>query len=95
MKLPARHMSIALATALLLTATAARAAPATDPVAAPAPARATTMGTVEQAFGKPDKILPAVGNPPITRWIYPDFTVYFERQYVIHSVTGVSSPATP
>ncbi len=95
MKLPARHTSITLATALLLSATAARAAPAADPVAAPAPARATTMSTVEQAFGKPDKILPAVGDPPITRWIYPDFTVYFERQYVIHSVTSAPKAAPP
>lgn len=95
MKFPTRHISITLATALLLTAAAARAAPAADPVTVTAPARASAMSTVEQAFGKPDKILPAVGDPPITRWIYPDFTVYFERQYVIHSVTGVPSPATP
>lgn len=95
MKFSTRHLSITLAAALLLTAAASRAAPAADPATAPAPARAATMSAVEQAFGKPDKILPAVGDPPITRWIYPDFTVYFERQYVIHSVASMSSPATP
>lgn len=92
MKLSTRHLSIALATALLLTVTAVRAAPAADPVTVTTPVRASTMNTVEQAFGKPEQILPAVGDPPITRWVYPDFTVYFERQYVIHSV---ASPATP
>jgi hypothetical protein len=45
-----------------------------------------TMTAVEQSFGKPVEILPAVGTPPITRWIYPTCTVYFEHQYVIHSV---------
>jgi hypothetical protein len=54
--------------------------------AAAVPARGMTMTAVEQSFGKPVEILPAVGSPPITRWIYPTCTVYFEHQYVIHSV---------
>ena len=28
----------------------------------------------------------AVGEPPITRWDYPGFSVYFEHETVIHSV---------
>jgi hypothetical protein len=44
------------------------------------------MERVEAHFGKPDGVHPAVGDPPVTRWDYPDFSVYFERETVIHSV---------
>lgn len=44
------------------------------------------MRKVRNLFGEPETILPAVGEPPITRWVYPDFTVYFEHQQVITSV---------
>ncbi|GAB4302208.1 MAG: hypothetical protein Kow0096_23570 [Thiohalomonadaceae bacterium] len=50
------------------------------------PVRGMSMQQVETRFGAPQEKLPAVGKPPITRWIYPDYTVYFEHQYVIHSV---------
>lgn len=50
------------------------------------PTGGMTMKEVRQKFGQPKKILPAVGNPPITRWIYGKYTVYFEYKYVIHSV---------
>lgn len=50
------------------------------------PTRFATMNDVKQRFGKPSQILPAVGKPPITRWIYPQFIVYFEGRWVIHSV---------
>lgn len=45
-----------------------------------------TMAQVAQKFGQPQKKLPAVGNPPITRWVYQKYVVYFERNRVIHSV---------
>lgn len=51
-----------------------------------APARGATMNQVKRHFGIPAQIFPAVGEPPITRWAYPQFVVYFERQWVIHSV---------
>lgn len=41
---------------------------------------------VRQQFGEPKQIVAAVGTPPIGRWIYDEFTVYFESNYVIHSV---------
>ncbi|MEW7978495.1 MAG: hypothetical protein G8D28_06820 [gamma proteobacterium symbiont of Phacoides pectinatus] len=41
---------------------------------------------VRGRFGEPDQQLPWVGEPPISRWVYPDFTVYFEKEYVINSV---------
>ena len=50
------------------------------------PSRGMTMEEVKAQFGNPNKIIDAVGNPPITRWMYDKFTVHFEHNYVIHSV---------
>ena len=50
------------------------------------PTRGSTMTHVEASFGAPAERQPAVGNPPITRWDYPAFIVYFEKDRVIHSV---------
>ena len=63
-----------------------------------APARGMTMTQVASKFGDPVTKVPAVGNPPISRWEYPSFVVYFERDHVIHSVvsgSGAESPAPP
>lgn len=54
------------------------------PIATPSHGR--TMEQVETGFGTPSQKIPAVGEPPISRWVYPDFTVYFEDQFVIHTV---------
>ncbi len=45
-----------------------------------------TMSQVETRFGKPKAIKGPVGDPPITRWDYPKFSVFFEYDRVIHSV---------
>lgn len=50
------------------------------------PHRGMSMQTVESRYGAPTKRLDAVGHPPITRWEYPGFVVYFENQTVIHAV---------
>lgn len=50
------------------------------------PARGMTMNKVESAFGAPSQRAAAVGKPPITRWDYPGFVVYFENEHVIHAV---------
>ena len=50
------------------------------------PARGTSMDSVLSQSGEPENKLEAIGQPPITRWIYSDYTVYFEHQSVIHSV---------
>jgi hypothetical protein len=50
------------------------------------PQRGTTMHQVEAKFGAPQKRYPTVGKPPITRWDYPSFSVYFEFNRVVHSV---------
>ncbi len=53
-----------------------------------APTRGMTMEVVVKRFGDPVKKLPAVGKPPITRWEYPGYVVYFEYKYVIDSVVA-------
>lgn len=50
------------------------------------PSKSTTMNQVRSQFGDPTYEYPAVGNPPITRWEYESFVVYFEHQHVITSV---------
>ncbi len=50
------------------------------------PIRGMSKKTVIERFGKPLSIHPAVGKPPISRWIYDNYTVYFEFGRVIHSV---------
>ncbi|MFP6849353.1 MAG: phosphodiesterase [Pseudomonas sp.] len=42
--------------------------------------------TVLEHFGLADEEHPSVGNPPITRWDYREFSVYFENTHVISSV---------
>ena len=53
------------------------------------PRHGLAMAQVEAKYGEPRNRVPPVGDPPITRWVYPGFTVYFEHQYVIDSVTHV------
>jgi hypothetical protein len=53
----------------------------------PQPARGALMKTVEKQFGAPANRHPTVGKPPITRWDYPGFSVFFEGERVIDSVT--------
>jgi hypothetical protein len=50
------------------------------------PARGMTKGTVENRFGAPSVRRAAVGEPPISRWEYPGFVVFFEYDRVIHTV---------
>ncbi|MCP3867854.1 MAG: hypothetical protein GY703_07120, partial [Gammaproteobacteria bacterium] len=50
------------------------------------PARGQSMSQVRRRLGDPEDKTPAIGDPPITRWIYEDLTVYFEYQHVITSV---------
>jgi hypothetical protein len=61
-------------------------APMTTPAAMSHPARLMTMDQVEAKFGAPVQKLDAVGEPPITRWLYDGYTVYFEHQLVLHTV---------
>ncbi|MDH4165616.1 MAG: hypothetical protein OEY13_07095 [Gammaproteobacteria bacterium] len=60
--------------------------PATAPAVA-TPGRGQTMAQVERQFGAPTERFAAVGQPPITRWVYADKIVYFEYDHVVHAVT--------
>lgn len=57
------------------------------------PNRGSTMATVEGRYGEPSSRHGAVGSPPITRWDYPQFSVYFEHDRVLHTVLVRSVPA--
>ena len=50
------------------------------------PTRGMTKARVESKFGSPTSKVAAVGDPPISRWEYPEYVVYFEYDHVIHAV---------
>lgn len=50
------------------------------------PTRGMTMDTVASRFGEPQGRIAPVGEPPIARWIYDDYVVYFEQDRVLHAV---------
>ena len=55
------------------------------------PKRGMTMAQVKQHYGAPLSVLPTRGGsskhqPPIHRWEYASYIVYFEYSHVIHSV---------
>lgn len=61
------------------------------------PERGLSMAQVEQRFGAPSERLDARGGqksqwPTINRWVYPQFTVYFERDRVINVVLNKAAP---
>ena len=60
------------------------------------PKRGASMASVEAAFGAPATKHAAVGGgsastPPITRWDYPNFSVYFENSHVVNAVVTKAS----
>ena len=81
-----------LVPAMMLVASVAAAqnlttAPAAKPAVLPdTPGRGATMVQVESRFGAPAVRHAAVGDPPITRWDYPQFSVFFEYDKVLHAV---------
>jgi len=50
------------------------------------PTRGMSQAKVESAYGSPVSVDSPVGEPPITRWEYADFVVFFEYDKVIHAV---------
>ena len=52
----------------------------------PRPSRGMSQDAVLARFGEPLSLTRPVGQPPISKWHYADFTVYFESAVVIHSV---------
>lgn len=89
--------SLARADVLTMPESSEAAAPPPAPAPAPAdtvtqstsqtmPGRGMHMDQVEARFGEPKEKIPAVGQPPITRWVYGNYTVYFEYNIVLDSV---------
>lgn len=76
--------SSAQADVLLLDAISTAPPNSTDGV--PRPRSGASMAQVSAQFGEPTSVKEAVGEPPITRWIYPGYTVYFEHQHVVNVV---------
>jgi hypothetical protein len=61
------------------------------------PGRGMSMAQVEARFGAPSERLDPRGGqkrdwPTINRWMYPGFTVYFERTKVIDVVMNKADP---
>lgn len=59
-----------------------------------------SMAQVEKRFGAPERKLPVRGGgsrwqPPIHRWVYPGYIVYFEHKIVIHSVADAPTGERP
>jgi len=50
------------------------------------PRRGMSEDKVRNELGRPIEIIPPVGKPPITRWVYDDRVVYFEYSSVVHVV---------
>jgi hypothetical protein len=59
-------------------------------VSAELPRHGASMDDVRKQFGAPASDLGAIGKPAITRWVYENFTVYFEGHRVIQSVATQS-----
>ena len=62
----------------------------------PKPARGMSMADVERTFGAPQSRMDPRGGqkrqwPTINRWVYPEFTVFFEKDKVIDVVARQAS----
>ena len=60
-------------------------------ISASLPGKGESMQAVSRQFGEPRQRHAAAGgdspqHPPITRWDYEGFSVFFENQHVIHAV---------
>ncbi|NIM70594.1 MAG: hypothetical protein GTN86_08235 [Xanthomonadales bacterium] len=50
------------------------------------PRNGQSKANIEAQYGAPKKRHEAVGDPPISRWEYEDYSVYFEYDLVLFSV---------
>ena len=84
---------------IIMPAAAPQAQAMAAPVAAPAslPVKGQTMAEVARHYGEPQlKHAPAGGDapkhPPITRWDYAGFSVFFEHSHVVDTVVPGHPP---
>ena len=94
--LPAALCACLLATALPASAETLLVQRAQAAAHANLPKRGQSMAAVEAAFGAPVLKHAAVGGgsvhtPPITRWDYASFSVYFENSHVVNCVLTKAS----
>jgi hypothetical protein len=68
-------------------------APPNEPSGLLRPSSGQSMEMVLARFGEPKQKLAPVGNPPITRWVYAKFTVYFEHDSVVNSAVHLGPTA--
>lgn len=61
-------------------------APPNSPAGLPRPSVSMNMDRVLERYGEPTMRYEAVGEPPITRWDYPGYSVYFEHELVLNTV---------
>jgi hypothetical protein len=52
----------------------------------PLPQNGLNKADVESRFGTPAEKRAAIGDPPISRWDYDDYSVYFEYDLVLYTV---------
>ncbi|MBV1910384.1 MAG: hypothetical protein KUG78_13865 [Kangiellaceae bacterium] len=50
------------------------------------PRNGLDKASVESMYGEPVQRISSVGAPPISKWVYQEYTVYFEYDLVLHSV---------
>jgi hypothetical protein len=50
------------------------------------PENGQSKASIESVFGAPEQKHQAVGDPPISRWDYGNYSVYFEYDLVLFSV---------
>ena len=90
LRVPTLLIALALAASplqaevLLLDAIAEE--PPNDQAGLPRPSPGNDMWDVERRFGKPESTHGPIGDPAISRWDYPGYSVYFERATVLTSV---------
>ncbi|AWV07336.1 hypothetical protein [Marilutibacter maris] len=97
---PFRSKSIVVSALLALSVVSTAASAETlliervrESASANLPARGMTMAQVEARYGAPSQRMEPRGGqkrqwPTINRWVYPAFTVYFEKSRVIDAVAN-------
>ncbi|MEN0038693.1 MAG: hypothetical protein AAGC78_16570 [Cellvibrio sp.] len=58
------------------------------------PSKGMSKERVKSLFGEALEEVPAKGQPPISRWRYQEFTVYFDSNTVIHCVRNFQPKAS-
>jgi len=78
--------SFITASAILTTATSALSVAQQGNNAVTTPRNGQDKVRVEADYGSPLERISSVGEPPISKWVYQEFTVYFEYDLVLHAV---------